>query len=126
MDVMYLTDIPALCEQHVLRHQGVAIPVATIVVRKGVVVQSGLNEASAGVVWHGLWCGTGGGVVANDNPSGALDLIAPTGTHMFLSLACSMHCGFCTACGVLKAPMHAQVQHSKQNIDSSDLHFNQS
>lgn len=72
----YLADIPALCEQLVLRHQGVAIPGATVIIHQCGVVQPRLCKASGGVVWDDSII-VGGGVVANYNTSITLDLIAP-------------------------------------------------
>lgn len=75
---MYLTTVPALCEQLILGHQWVAIPFAVVIIDNCVIVQSRLNEASAGVIWDCTWCTRCSGVVACNNASAALDLITPT------------------------------------------------
>ena len=76
---MYLTTIPALREQLILGHQRVAIPFAVVIINDCVIVQSRLNEASAGVIWDCSGCASCSGVVAYNNTSAALDLIAPAG-----------------------------------------------
>jgi len=78
---IYLSTVPALCEQLILGHQWVAIPFTVVIINHCVIVQSRLNEASAGVVWDCSWCGSCSGVVADNNASAALDLVAPAGNH---------------------------------------------
>ncbi len=75
----YLSTVPALCEQLILGHQWVAIPFTVVIINHCVIVQSRLNEASAGVIWDCSWCGSCSGVVAYNNASAALDLVAPAG-----------------------------------------------
>lgn len=76
---MYLTTIPALREQLILGHQRVAIPFAVVIINDCVIVQSRLNEASAGVIWDCSWCASCSGVVAYNNTSAALEFVAPAG-----------------------------------------------
>ena len=78
-DESYLTTVPALCEQLILGHQWIAIPVTVVIISDCVIVQSRLNEASAGVIWDCSWCGSCSRIVAYNHASAALDLIAPAG-----------------------------------------------